>query len=447
MTFKDSLRRTKTGVFTNWTEDDRTEFKKSLQLSGESISKSYLKTICGFANNKGGRIVYGIDPDNSQLLGIKETFENLDNKYFSTGIKDGIDGSIDFKFFTKRYGAILIGVLEVKQAESKPVILKTNFDNDGEKGIAGEIYFRYNALTTKIQAPDLRALIDGEINKGTKKVLNQINKVIEAGPNTAILNTTTGEIDTNGTTKIIIDPETLKNLNLIREGSFDEKEGAPAYVIKGQLEIESTTKTIIEKTIQKAIHSNDLYDSFIKQECSLPEAHFKEIVFQSSHYYPCYFFISKWGKDRKSAIQYLESLKDPELKNSTRKDLIKRLEGKIAIKPLGSIIRKITESDFDNVITIKPKYGLKGRVDKTIIRSISFNSLNKLKPLPTQIIKDYLKETIEAFSFLDKDFVLTNKAFLLTELKKVRDELTVDDSAEKSIFKKTVCLLDEYLHS
>jgi hypothetical protein len=58
-----------------------------------------------------------------------------------------------------------------------------------------------------------------------------------------------------------------------------------------------------------------------------------------------------------------------------------------------------------------------------------------------------LKEAIEAFSFLDKDFVLMNKTFVLTELKKVRDELTVDDSAEKSIFKKTVCLLDEYLHS
>jgi len=446
MTFKESLKKTKTGVFTNWTEDDCTEFKKSLQLSGESISKSYLKTICGFANNKGGQIVYGIDPDNSQLVGIKETLEDLDNRYFSTGIKDGIDGSIDFKFFTRRFDAILIGVLEVNQAESKPVILKTNFDIDGEKGIAGEIYFRYNALTTKIQAPDLRTLVDGEINKRTKKVLNQINKVIEAGPNSAILNTTTGEIDTDGTTKIIIDSETLKNLNLIREGSFNEKEGAPAYIIKGHLEIESTTNTIIEKTIQKAIHSNDLYDSFIKQECSLPEAHFKEIVFQSSHYYPCYFFISKWGKDKKFAIQYLELLKDPELKNSTRRDLIKRLDGKISIKPLGSIINKIVESEFDNLVDIKSKYGLKGRVDKTIVRSISFNSLNKLEPLPTQIIKDYLKEAIEAFSFLDKEFVLANKGFVLSELKKVRDEITVEDSAEKSILKKTVCLLDEYLY-
>jgi predicted HTH transcriptional regulator len=68
-----------------------------------------LKTICGFANNKGGVIVFGVAPVKLELVGIQDKFENLDNKYLSTTFSDTIDGSFDYRFFTCRIEMKLIG--------------------------------------------------------------------------------------------------------------------------------------------------------------------------------------------------------------------------------------------------------------------------------------------------------------------------------------------------
>ena len=72
-------------------ETEKIEYKQSLQVSGEAMSKTYLKTICGLANNKGGVIVYGVTPNEYEIVGIADKFENLDNRYFSTTFADGID--------------------------------------------------------------------------------------------------------------------------------------------------------------------------------------------------------------------------------------------------------------------------------------------------------------------------------------------------------------------
>ena len=56
--FEDDLLSKDGKIYFGSQENDKIEYKLSLQLSGESISKSYLKTISGFANNKGGCYVF-----------------------------------------------------------------------------------------------------------------------------------------------------------------------------------------------------------------------------------------------------------------------------------------------------------------------------------------------------------------------------------------------------
>lgn len=82
--FKNSIDLAQDIPITNWEESSIIEFKKSLQVKSDSISKEYLKTISGFANNLGGIIIFGITPDKKELVGIKSEFENLDNRYVST---------------------------------------------------------------------------------------------------------------------------------------------------------------------------------------------------------------------------------------------------------------------------------------------------------------------------------------------------------------------------
>jgi predicted HTH transcriptional regulator len=194
--FETNLYLNKSGeLFTKLREDDKIEFKKSLQISNESLHKSYLKTICGFANNRGGLIVFGINQDTHQVVGIKSKFEEIDNRFSSTLINDGVDGTFLFTNFIWKFHGVLVGFLFVKKAKSKPVLLRIDFQ-DGENLLKnGDIYYRYPGRTRRILASDLRSIIQEEIDSKTKMVLNKMAQLVELGPdNSAILDKLSGEV-------------------------------------------------------------------------------------------------------------------------------------------------------------------------------------------------------------------------------------------------------------
>lgn len=124
--FKASVDVEKPKLVTGLEESTFLEFKKSLHTNGETIDKAYLSSIAGFANNEGGTIIFGIDPDTHELSGIKDKYENLDNRYISTTVRHGLDGNIDYVFYTNRYVGILIGFLTISKAISCQSRLRTN---------------------------------------------------------------------------------------------------------------------------------------------------------------------------------------------------------------------------------------------------------------------------------------------------------------------------------
>jgi hypothetical protein len=169
------------------------------------------------------------------------------------------------------------------------VILKSNFDNSGEKGIAGDLYYRYQGRTSRISYADLRTLINDEVKNQTNKILNKIEYIASQGiENIAILNTQNGELNTeNESAKFVLSKEILKDINLIQEGKLVQDEGAPAYVIKGTVEVFS--EKIVEKKV--IIHSGDIFESFFTQKCDEPKEYIKELLFKESPYYPLFFYI------------------------------------------------------------------------------------------------------------------------------------------------------------
>jgi predicted HTH transcriptional regulator len=113
--FKASVDVEKPKLVTGLEENSTIEFKKSLHTNGETIDKAYLSSIAGFANNEGGTIIFGIDPDTQELTGIKEKYENLDNRYVSTTVRNGLDGNINYLFYTNRYVGLLIGFFDYNE--------------------------------------------------------------------------------------------------------------------------------------------------------------------------------------------------------------------------------------------------------------------------------------------------------------------------------------------
>lgn len=449
--FTDSITKKSGNFYFNAGESDKIEYKQSFQLSGEIINRIYLKTICGFANNKGGVIVFGVTPDKFELVGIAEKYENLDNRYLSTAFADNIDGSFEYSFFTHRIEEKVIGFLFVKEANSKPVILKSNFDNAGEKGIAGDIYFRYPGRTSRISYADLRMLIGREVKSEINKILNKVEYIASQGQeNVAILNTQNGELNTENTTaRFVLSKEILKDINLIQEGKIVQTDGSPAYIIKGVVEV--ANEKIVEKKV--VVHSSDIFDSFFTQVCDDPKEYLKELLYKESPYYPLFYYVSKTAFSIEEAIEFINNQSEADIKTSTKNKIINRLNGKVIITKVGKVFSGLKiedysfeklDKDFDAIATILKVSG-NSRVVASA-RSAAFAFLKKQQDIPRNLYKKHQKEIAEAFTHLTTKDIKSNGVFYLKALNRLYKEIKHTDTTSKSAFRKAVCYCDEALY-
>ena len=459
--FKQGLEKSNDQVRCSHSEDEHLEFKKSLHISSGVLSKEYLKTIAGFANNDGGTIVFGVEPENHILVGIHERAKKIDQSQITTTIKDGIDGEIYFKYLTEDIGGKTISFLQVFKSKRRPVIMKVDVNRDGENMKIGEIYFRYTAQDLRIKLADLRSLMSEEINNSTHKIANQlfskISKIIEIGPeNIALLNTVSGEIgDNNPNVKMVLHPDVLKNLNLIKEGQFDEKEGAPAYVIKGEIEVEKGGHSYFSsyRTETETIHTSDITKSFFQQECANPIPYLDEVVYHSSFYYPIYYFIKEAGLSKNEAIERLKGISNADVNINTKHKLLERLNNGITLKPNGCLLENINNDDIrlgkgidKRLEDLRVAKHLSKNKEIALIRTIIFNRLMSGQTIQ-KFTQNYNLRCLQAFEHIPNLYIKENKDFILSELYSCYKAIDNTSSNEKSIFRKLLAWIDEALYS
>ncbi len=447
--FTNSLEINNDKIITTLDEDDYYEFKKTLHVGNSGISKNYLKTISSFANNKGGLIIFGIDPDTQELVGINSKHENLDNKYVNMVVSEMLDGMGSFYFFTNKHYEKIIGFLIINEPTFKPVIFKSNFNTKESSYVAGDIYFRYPGESMKIKPSDLRSLISNEITRHAEQLISQISKLVEIGPeNVAIINSKTGEINANNS-RLSLSPDILADLNLIMEGNIVEKDGAPAYVIKGNIEIENnghTTKIIKEKT---SLHNRDYHLSILDDETSNPESLINEIVYRDTSNLPFFNLIHKSNYTIQQTIDILEKLVGPDIKKSTKNKILERLTNPNSCQDLGEIGKIesiINDKIMQNIdfLSFKEKYNLKGKYEKTLVRTLIFNTIKDKIEVETVIVEKYFKEYIEAFSHISFE-IDDDYQFYKTELNKILTNYNLkltNDNQAKTAFRKTLCYMD-----
>ncbi|WP_025144379.1 helix-turn-helix domain-containing protein [Pedobacter jeongneungensis] len=443
--FEKSLDISKPFLTTGLEESAEIEFKKSLHVKSDAIDKQYLRTIAAFANNSGGTIIFGISPDNNEILGIKVEYENLDNRYFSTAINIGLDGSFRFKFATKTFLGKVVGFLEIEKAIVKPIIIKA----DAAEFKLGEIYYRYPAQTAKILAADLRRILNEEIASGLQKMIGNISKLVEIGDNAAILDTQSGIIDGgNDMPKFILDEKILENINIIRLGEFVEKEGSPAYVIKG--EIETGSIEIIEKTILSNIYEEDIIKCFTSGNCSDPKLMLEKQLSLSSPYFPIHFFIKKLNFSSEEAIEYFDQFEDKLINPNSKLKIKERLKGKYNYGKQGVIFAEITEKLIDGkldenyALEIREKYGKPTSLLGKVKRSLVFNTIKNFIPIDDSLVINNSSLLTEALSNIKKDLLLTNQTYYLDLIDKINSTMGIKRNTS---LKKAICFIDEvYYH-
>lgn len=426
---------------TNLEENAEIEFKNSLQTKSDTIDKMYLKTISGFANNSGGTIIFGVSPDKHEIVGIKEEHENLDGRYVSSTIAAGLDGSFKFQFVTKRFLSKIVGFLIVEKAMTKPVIMKV----DATDFKLGEIYYRYPAQTSKIQAQDLRRILNEEVATGINRVMGNMNKLINIGEDAAILDTSSGIIDTGDhQPKFILDEKVLKNLNLIKRGQFVEEEGSPAYVIKG--EIETGNVEVVEKTVLSNLYESDIMKYFTLGSCDYPELVMEKLLSLSSPYFPVHFFMSqcKWGV--RETLEFIES---PAIKNVNSKiaDKIKeRITTEYSYGKNGVINLGILETlkdgtcPLNHLTAVAGKYGLSKTMHKKVVRTMIFNTMKIYRDIGQDVFDKYPSLIVDALSNLEQNDIKENPKYVISIIEKLYPQ------KNNTLLKKAICFVDSVLY-
>lgn len=137
---------------------------------------------------------------------------------------------------------VKLGVLHVAEATTKPIVCTKTHQNSKLREAA--VYFRYRGETKEIRYNELRTILDEEREKEKKLWMSHIESIASIGPQAVqIVDTVRGEMDVGGK-KVLIDSELVSKLKVIKEGHFNEKEGAPALKIIGEIDGLADSSTI-----------------------------------------------------------------------------------------------------------------------------------------------------------------------------------------------------------
>jgi hypothetical protein len=207
------------------------EYKQNFQL-GDNLLK-YIKSLVGMANNKGGKIIFGVQDSPHIPKGMTNIkFNETDPKIIDKTIREYFSQELIWKSDVYKIEEKEFGVLIVEESENKPVICKKNKDGVLREGA---VYYRYRGETKEIEYAELQKILDKEKEKEKLLWLKHITQISTIGPkNVQLLDTYKGEIKT-GEGRILIDKNILDKIKFVQEGKFVETGGSPTLKLVGEI--------------------------------------------------------------------------------------------------------------------------------------------------------------------------------------------------------------------
>jgi Putative DNA-binding domain len=217
-------------------EGKHREFKRDLIASDFS---EYSKTLAAFSNSDGGVIVFGVSEKPRMIVGVNQI---ADEAHWANRLREDFDPEIVIA--TKIYAVATMQLLAIgvdsspnrpvicRKSRSKSVTDKEGRAKDVEVLREGAIYFRYAGQTRTIGYTELAAMLAERERRRIQAVMQTLKVMERVGlENTGIVNIK------EQTSNLYVSRETAKGLTLIDQGKFVEKNGAPAYVVLGQVNL------------------------------------------------------------------------------------------------------------------------------------------------------------------------------------------------------------------
>jgi hypothetical protein len=311
-------------------ENSQLEFKETFHLG--SLAK-YARTMAAFTNNKGGYIVFGVEPSPHRLKGVnKGKFEECDPAQVTQFLNAHFGPEIVWEMEIIEIFGISLGYIYIFEADEKPVVAVSNAGDIRN----GEVYFRYKGQTSTIRYPELRGVIDARIARERQAWLQHLRTIERVGPrNVGVLDTIHGKLYGAGA-PFLIDEKLLRQLKFIRRGQFSEGEGAPALRVLG--DVQSVKGIEKEKPVPTGIHADDLITAFLAQrplEESEARSYLREATYQNTPYLPIHYLVNLAGLSQSETQDLIKTSPSP--LTGQKKILTERIARALAVKPMGTV--------------------------------------------------------------------------------------------------------------
>lgn len=309
-----------------------------------------IKAIAALANNKGGYVFIGVEDTDCKVVGLADdTFQNTDIVQISQKVKTFLTPTPDFIKLTVEIGGMNVGVIYVEKYAEPPVIVS----RDGDNLESGTILFRSPGQSAKISAGDLLILLRERDQASQSKLLRSAQRVADIGlQNSLIVDTHEGTIEADDT-KVMIDRNLANQLEFIREGEFEEVEGAPALRLIGDVRAIEPDGQIRERIENRVLTADTVLQAFLTQEhVRSPMEFIRESALVQRQWLPMFYFIDHAKVSVEDAIEAL-SQTDAVYASSKAKAL-ERLRGELSAFKQASgqaapILLEIQQGNFDEL--------------------------------------------------------------------------------------------------
>lgn len=303
-------------------ETDEFECKEGFSL--RNFGKP-LRTIAGFANNRGGYLFFGVKdkPFGFAVCGLADDrFTETDQNKFSQTIRSVLEPTPRFRVTSLKLDALTVGIIHTEPHSAKPVIASKAEGDVAE----GAIYYRYPGETKAICYADLRAILDERDQRSRESILPMVQRLLELGPKDAMVaNLADGQLE-GGQRPIIIDQQLVERIKFIRDGEFDERDGAETLRLVGDVNSVDLSSVTTIKTVRTELTEESIVRNFVGRVLvEEPLAYVRQASHEQSFLLPVFYYLYLAGQSREGAVADLKAHRNA--KPNTAKEIIRRLKG------------------------------------------------------------------------------------------------------------------------
>jgi hypothetical protein len=299
-----------------------------------------IRAVAGLANNKGGFLFVGVKNDGLEVVGMADkSFTEMDVATLTNKLKHHVTPTPSFTKFDIDVGGHRVGVVAVDQHRHRPVVVC----RDGEGLEDGSILFRYPGQTSRIKFGDLFSLLNDRDKAVRQELLSSASRLSEIGPEKAlILDTASGTIDV-GQNTVVIDEDLANRLEFIREGEFQEKDGAPTLRLIGDVQPVKFDGKVVERVELRALTPEMVLRAYLRRESVKgPLEYVKLSALIQRQWLPLFYFVWLSGGGNDAAIAMLK--KTQAAYTPSKQSALDRLQGKkSAYVPLSGLALPVGE--------------------------------------------------------------------------------------------------------